>query len=415
MRRNPIAFASVIAAAFLVGACSAPKTPAQPTAETSPGFGLIVAQGPTATPSLAECLAGSGAASCFSAGGRSRTSAIAGQATALGPPVNLTASSSGGSVTLTWTASSGADAATVYIIQAGARAGLSDLANFSTGSSATLFQASGVGAGVYYVRVLASGVLGTSAASNEAILVVGGSPGAAPGAPSGLVNTLNAGGVVGFSWTAASGSPTSYVIEAGSRPGLADLANSDLGSAATTMTATGVGGGTYYVRVRAKNASGISVPSNEVVLIVGGAGCRPNLEPTVMNVTGVWSGTVAVGPSKGLAVTFVFQRLAGSDVFFDAPYSDTSGRTGGGGLTVASSTFHPQVQLYFNPFGTSPVTGGAFFLGEVSACAGNTVLEFTGEVHLGYLGSRACQPGETCPFGGVHLIGPGYPMTLTRR
>jgi len=71
--------------------------------------------------------------------------------------------------------------------------------------------------------------------------------------------------------------------------------------------------------------------------------------------------------------------------------------------------------LYFNPLGTSPVTDGAFFLGELTACAGNTVLEFTGQVYRGYLGSLACQPGETCPGGGVHLIGPGYPMTLSRR
>ena len=48
-------------------------------------------------------------------------------------------------------------------------------------------------------------------------------------------------------WTAASGTPTSYIVEAGSQPGLINLANSDLGSGAVTLTATGVGAGTLSV------------------------------------------------------------------------------------------------------------------------------------------------------------------------
>jgi len=40
-------------------------------------------------------------------------------------------------------------------------------------------------------------------------------------------------------WTAASGTPTSYIVEAGSQPGLINLANSDLGNGAVTLTATG--------------------------------------------------------------------------------------------------------------------------------------------------------------------------------
>jgi hypothetical protein len=173
-------------------------------------------------------------------------------------------------VTLTWSAPGSGDAVTSYIIEAGSAPGLANLANFSTGNTLTMFQASGVGGGTYYVRIRAASGSGTSAASNEAILVVGGSAGVAPGAPTGLRNTVNAGGTVSFVWNAASGSPTTYVIEAGSQSGLANLANSDLGGPATSMTATGVGPGTYYVRVRAKNAHGISSPSNEIVVTVDG-------------------------------------------------------------------------------------------------------------------------------------------------
>jgi hypothetical protein len=80
--------------------------------------------------------------------------------------------------------------------------------------------------------------------------------------------TANAGGSVSFVWTTPSGNPSTYVIEAGSAPGLTNLVNSDLGSAATTLTATGVAAGTYYVRVRAKNSCGVGPASNEIVVSI---------------------------------------------------------------------------------------------------------------------------------------------------
>jgi hypothetical protein len=186
--------------------------------------------------------------------------------TAPGAPTGLTASSTGSTVFLNWAAATGGGAAAAYVIEAGSTPGAANLANFSTGSTATSFSAGGVGAGTYYVRVKATNAAGTSAASNEATLVVGG--GGAPGAPTGFTITGNSGGTVSFAWNAASGGPTSYIIEAGSAPGATNLANSDLGGTATIFTAAGVGRGTYYVRLRAKNAFGVSGPSNEVVLVV---------------------------------------------------------------------------------------------------------------------------------------------------
>jgi hypothetical protein len=188
-----------------------------------------------------------------------------------GAPSGFAASAAGATISLTWRAPSTGGSPTTYVVEAGSSPGGVNLANFSTGNTSTSFSAGGIGAGVYYVRVKAGNSVGTSSASNEATLVVGGGGGpcvGAPGAPGALFVTGNSGGRVSFSWSASSGNPTTYIIEAGSTPGTANLANSDLGGTATTFTATGVGRGTYFVRLRARNTCGTSGVSNEVTLIV---------------------------------------------------------------------------------------------------------------------------------------------------
>jgi hypothetical protein len=82
-------------------------------------------------------------------------------------PTNLTAQTSGPTVTLAWT---GAQGATQYRIEAGSRAGASDLAVIDTGSTQTSFTASGVGDGVYYVRVRALNGATASDVSNEVVI-----------------------------------------------------------------------------------------------------------------------------------------------------------------------------------------------------------------------------------------------------
>jgi subtilisin-like proprotein convertase family protein len=190
---------------------------------------------------------------------------------AAAPPTGLVTSAIGSGITLAWNRSPAGGAPTYYVVEAGSAPGRSDLANFSTGSAVPSFSASGIGAGTYFVRVRAGNAVGISAASNEATLVVGaggsGSCSSGPGSPSGLQAVVN-GSNVTLGWFAAAGGPTSYVLEAGSFPGAADLAVSDTGSTATTLTATNVGGGTYFVRVRARNACGSGGASNEVTVIV---------------------------------------------------------------------------------------------------------------------------------------------------
>jgi hypothetical protein len=75
------------------------------------------------------------------------------------------------------------------------------------------------------------------------------------------------GGAVALSWQPAAGTVSGYVVEAGSAPGLANLASATTG-AATSYTATAVPPGVYFVRVRATNDGGPGPPSNELTIVV---------------------------------------------------------------------------------------------------------------------------------------------------
>ena len=87
-----------------------------------------------------------------------------------------------------------------------------------------------------------------------------------PAAPGNLGAAVS-GRTVTLTWAAGNGA-TSYLLLVGSGPGRNDLLVTDLGSAATMLTASNVIAGTYFVRVQALNACGQSGPSNEAVVTV---------------------------------------------------------------------------------------------------------------------------------------------------
>jgi hypothetical protein len=89
-----------------------------------------------------------------------------------------------------------------------------------------------------------------------------------PAPPTNLAGTV-AGSTVALSWAASApaASVTRYVLEAGSAPGLANIATFGVGLQ-TALSVGAVPPGTYYVRVRAANYVGTSLPSNEVVVVV---------------------------------------------------------------------------------------------------------------------------------------------------
>jgi hypothetical protein len=92
-----------------------------------------------------------------------------------------------------------------------------------------------------------------------------------PGTPFNLTFTVT-GSTVTLAWNppATGDEPSAFIIEAGSASATANVAVLDTQNTLTSTTVTGVPAGTYYVRVRARNVSGISGPSNEVVVVVGG-------------------------------------------------------------------------------------------------------------------------------------------------
>jgi hypothetical protein len=196
--------------------------------------------------------------------------ATAGAINAPGAPTNFSATVTGSTVVLNWTAPAGGDAPTSYSVQAGSTNGSSDLANFDTGSTATSLTVLNVPSGTYFVRIRANNSAGQGGPSNEFQVVVGTTTSCVTiSAPTGLTSTVTSTTVV-LNWTAPTGcAPTTYIIQAGSTPGASNLANFSTGSTATTFTATGVAAGTYYVRVAAAIPGTLSASSNEITLTVG--------------------------------------------------------------------------------------------------------------------------------------------------
>jgi hypothetical protein len=239
-----------------------------------PDVNAVTSPGNLTAADLGACLSARRAA-CLAAP-RIAAADVAGAA-ATTPPLNASATVTGSTVVLVWTAPTIQDAPVLgYVIEVGSRANFvtPDLANLDTGNAATSLTAPLVPPGTYFVRVRARNALGLSAPSNEIQVVVGSltTPGGGcPAPPRSLTGSVVT-GTVTLQWVPPlTGTPQSYIIEAGSAAGLANLANFNTGTAATTFAHGGVPVGVYYVRVRAAAAGcAPSAPSNEVLVTIGG-------------------------------------------------------------------------------------------------------------------------------------------------
>lgn len=223
------------------------------------------------------------------------------------------------------------------------------------------------------------------------------------------------GNLVELAWAAspAGGVPTSYQIQAGSGPGLANLAV--LGVAAVpTLLQTSAPPGTYYVRIVAINAQGISAPSNEIIVTVGGPGtCALPAAPTGLtstvsggSVTLRWEVGAGGGPPSGFTLlvgstpgaanlgifaggfTLSLTSPAPAGQYFvrvaatnscgtSAPSNETSFAIGGGGATgvpVPAGIYNGTMSGH-SRFGLPPITSFTLQLGQaVPATAAASML-----------------------------------------
>lgn len=162
-------------------------------------------------------------------------------------------------VSLSWTAPPGPVSG--YLVEAGSAPGLSDIGTIPITSTSLVVP--GVPPGTYYLRVRAQNAGSTSLPSNEQRLDVTSAPVSPPVLDPPVVA---ADATVTLSWTRPPGA-TAFVLEAGTAPGLSDIASLDVGGV-DRLTLPGVPEGRYFVRVRAAGAAGAGPPSNEVQVLV---------------------------------------------------------------------------------------------------------------------------------------------------
>jgi hypothetical protein len=182
--------------------------------------------------------------------------------TAPGTPLGLGSTVAGSTVTITWSAPASGGAPSSYQLRAGTAPGLTDITTMTV--NGTTLVVPGVPNGAYYVRVVAGNAAGVSAATADHLIRVGPAP---PGAPRSLSASASAGGTVSIAWLppASGGLPSHYVLLAGYTPGASTF---QIPVNGTALASTGIPAATYFVRVVAVNAAGVSASSNEVALVV---------------------------------------------------------------------------------------------------------------------------------------------------
>ena len=209
---------------------------------------------------------GGGGATPSTTPGGTPTTGQAATPPSVGPAVVLQpAVIAGGTVTLSWGPVGGLTASE-YLLEAGSAPGLSNLYNASVGAVTSL--SAEVGNGTYFVRVRGRDLSGAvTAPSNEVSFLVGvtgqATCSAPPTPPVGLFGST-AGGQASVQWMAAPGA-TSYLVQAGSAPGLSDVYYGNVGGV-VSVSAPVAPGFTAYVRVVAVNGCGQSAPSSEIFL-----------------------------------------------------------------------------------------------------------------------------------------------------
>ena len=214
-----------------------------------------------------------------------------------GAPTNFQATVDGSIVSLSWGAPTTGAAPTSYALVARTATG-SPLNTFNMGLATSFVTAAPNGA--FRVSVVATNSFGTGPESTPQTFSVPSLP-VPPGAPTALASSVS-GTTVTFTWTppGSGGAPSSYTLLAGLSPGFTTpIATLPVPAPSTLLAVPGVPNGTYFVRLVAQNAGGVSGASNEVAVTVGAVavpGAPTFNPPQVAGNTVSLSWTPAAGP-----------------------------------------------------------------------------------------------------------------------
>lgn len=178
-----------------------------------------------------------------------------------GVPGGLTGSAQGDTVSLSWSPATGAPA-TGYQVIAGSMPGAADLGVIVVTQPSLVVP--GVPRGVYYVRVAAINALGASAPGADVMVTVGSG---LPGTPVGLMAAAGPAGSVRVMWQRPLNGavPDAYELLVGTVPG---HPSSRIPIGGTSLAATGVAPGTYYVRAVGVNGNGAGPATPEIAVVV---------------------------------------------------------------------------------------------------------------------------------------------------
>ncbi len=279
------------------------------------------------------------------------------------PPIDLAGSVSGARVTLTWFAAPTGAPPTRYSVELGTAAGTTTLPTQETTAPVTTLGLD-LPDGLYFVRVRGVNGAGSSAPSGEAVVAVGAAA-LLPGPPAHFtVTTFRTSATLSWSPSSVGQPASSYIIDAGSAPGLGNLAQLVTTGPATTFVVPFVPPGTYFVRVRGRNALGVGAPSQDVSIAMGPTGvCHALAGPPVLltpvvvgnSVTLSWNASTTGGPAESYVI-----RAGSAPGLSDLAVLDTGSSGTSFAATAPNGAYYVRVAGY-NPCGLGPASNEVSF------------------------------------------------------
>lgn len=277
------------------------------------------------------------------------------QSAVAGAPQNLSGVVSRNKLTLTWDppTSNTNEPVLAYRLEGGTAPGQTiGTLPLGAGTTFTLFNAP---TGAFYLRVRAQTAAGVGPASNEIFVATGQS--APPLAPKALLASVQD-TALALQWTENPFGPviTGYQLHAGTAPGLSDVGVLPLPLTARSFTANAPPG-TYYVRVHAVNTAGVSVASNEAVLVAQPGTCTVPLVPLNFAATSI---------SRRLTLTWDAPQTGAIPTAYVVQAGTTSGASNWGTASVPATPGMTSISAI--------VPSGPFFLRlyAANACGQST-------------------------------------------